>query len=151
VKDRVRMTFAGHTVRKGDTLSGIALRHGVPVQGIMEMNGLKSARKLRVGQELLIPRPVGSRAVASADQERAVERVAAAEQRSSKKTRGRAVASADRASRTTHRVKSGDTLWSISQRFGVGVSELCKWNGIRDPSQYKLMVGKRLVVYPERG
>jgi membrane-bound lytic murein transglycosylase D len=151
VKDRVRMTFAGHTVRKGDTLSGIAHRHGVPVQGIMEMNGLKSARKLRVGQELLIPRSVGSRAVASADEERAVERVAAAEQRSSKKASGRAVASADRSSRTTHRVKTGDTLWSISQRFGVGVTELCKWNGIRDPNRYKLMVGKRLVVYPARG
>lgn len=151
LKSKVRMTFAGHKVRRGDTLSGIALRHGVPVQGIMEMNGLKSARKLRVGQELLIPRPVGSRAVASADEERAVSRVAAAEQRSSKKARGRAVASTERSSRTTHRVKSGDTLWSISQRFGVGLTELCKWNGIRDPQRYNLMVGKRLVVYPERG
>ncbi|HYG66163.1 MAG TPA: LysM peptidoglycan-binding domain-containing protein [Anaeromyxobacteraceae bacterium] len=151
VKDKVRMTFAGHTVRRGDTLSSIARRHGVPVQGIMEMNGLKHTRKLRVGQELLIPRSVGARAVASADEDRVVARVAAAEARSSKKAKGRAVAAAERANRTTHRVRTGDTLWSISRRFGVEVGDLCRWNGIRDPHRYKLLVGKRLVVYPDRG
>ena len=45
-------------------------------------------------------------------------------------------------------VRAGDTLWSLAQRFGVAVEELCRWNGIRNPSRFKLQVGKALVVYP---
>ena len=45
-------------------------------------------------------------------------------------------------------VRAGDTLWSLAQRFGVAVDELCRWNGIRNPGRFKLQVGKALVVYP---
>ena len=46
-------------------------------------------------------------------------------------------------------VRAGDTLWSLAQRFGVAVDELCRWNGIHNPSRFKLQVGKALVVYPK--
>jgi membrane-bound lytic murein transglycosylase D len=144
MQPKLRLTFAGHVVRKGDTLSGIAHRHGVPMQGIVEMNGLKRGNKLRIGQELMIPRPVGA-AVASAGHEPKVERASA---RARARTAVRVPA--DRA-RATHRVRAGDTLWSISQRFGVGLTELCRWNGIRNPNGHKLMVGAKLVVYSGRG
>jgi len=60
---------------------------------------------------------------------------------------------ADRA-RSTLRVKAGDTLWSISQRYGVQLTELCRWNGIKNPRRHKLIAGSQLVVYgaaSERG
>ena len=41
-------------VEAGDTLFDIALIYGVPVQAIMEANGLESDR-LEVGQQLIIP------------------------------------------------------------------------------------------------
>ena len=41
-------------------------------------------------------------------------------------------------------VQSGDTLWSISQRFGVSMDALAQANGITDPNQ--LLVGMRLVI-----
>jgi membrane-bound lytic murein transglycosylase D len=142
----VRMTFAGHVVRRGDTLSSIALRYGVQVQGIMEMNGLRTARRLRVGKELIIPRPLGA-ALASARAPEQVRRTVAS-------ARGRAVKPASVASdraRTTLRVQAGDTLWSISRRYNVELHELCRWNGIGDPRRHKLLVGTQLVVYGERG
>ena len=43
------------TVASGDTLSTIAKAAGVSVKEIMEINGLKSADKLQVGQVLQIP------------------------------------------------------------------------------------------------
>jgi len=43
------------TVASGDTLSTIAKAAGVTVKEIMEINGLKSADKLQVGQVLQIP------------------------------------------------------------------------------------------------
>jgi membrane-bound lytic murein transglycosylase D len=139
LEGKVRMTFAGHTVRRGDTLSSIAVRYGVPVQGIMEMNGLRNARRLRVGQELLVPRPVGTGVASAASR---------AEVRARTTPAARV---ADAPGRTFHRVESGDTLWSISQRHGVGVSDLARWNNIRSPSRHKLQVGTQLVVYPGRG
>jgi membrane-bound lytic murein transglycosylase D len=45
-------------------------------------------------------------------------------------------------------VQEGDSLWVIAQRFGVGVTELCRWNNIRNPRRKKLQIGQELVVFP---
>ena len=50
-----RTTFVRYTVRRGDTLGRIAKNYGVPVSTVMRMNNISDARKLRVGQKLLIP------------------------------------------------------------------------------------------------
>ncbi|MFO0585718.1 MAG: LysM peptidoglycan-binding domain-containing protein [Anaeromyxobacter sp.] len=133
LEGKSRLTFAGHVVKKGDTLSSIALRYGVPTQGILEMNGLRSAKKLRVGTELLVPRPIGS-GVATTEAAVAVRARTAAVSRTAEE-------------RTTVRVRSGDSLWSISKRLGVELDDLCRWNGIHDPRTRKLQVGEKLVVY----
>ncbi len=44
-----------HTVRKGQTLSGLAKRYGTTVRKIQNANGLRTT-KIRVGQRLKIPR-----------------------------------------------------------------------------------------------
>lgn len=41
-----------HKVKKGETLSSIARKHGVTVKALCRMNGLKTTSKLRVGQIL---------------------------------------------------------------------------------------------------
>ena len=46
---------ATHTVARGETLSGIALRYGVTVPGLQARNGLKDDHII-VGQRLVIPR-----------------------------------------------------------------------------------------------
>jgi membrane-bound lytic murein transglycosylase D len=164
VQGKVRMTFAGHVVRSGDTLSSIALRHGVPVQGIMEMNGLRNPRALRIGHELIIPKPTSRGEVAAAPTADAPQRSPRARPRG-EATLHRAQPARDAASpvrtastaeqgaksRTTLRVQPGDTLWSIARRLGVELAQLCRWNGIDDPRRHKLLVGARLVVYAERG
>ncbi len=52
--------------------------------------------------------------------------------------------------RSTLKVRAGDTLWSISQKLGVELDDLCRWNGIRDPRSRKLQIGEPLVVYTSR-
>jgi membrane-bound lytic murein transglycosylase D len=44
----------------------------------------------------------------------------------------------------THRVASGETLWSISRRYGVGLESLRGWNGLGPRAV--LQVGQRLTV-----
>ncbi len=48
-----------YTVRTGDTLSGIAARHGISRNDLLKANHIAPAQagKLRVGQKLLLPTP----------------------------------------------------------------------------------------------
>jgi len=48
-----------YTVRPGDTLSGIAARHGISKDTLLKANRIAptQAGKLRVGQKLLLPSP----------------------------------------------------------------------------------------------
>ena len=171
IRSKVRMTFAGHVVRRGDTLSRVARRYGVPMQGIVEMNGLQGVKKLRPGRELLIPRPVSASAVAVARAPEQPHRAAAPIRVASAAAAEAAdepapqveaapvariepvklaAAPKEKVAKTTLRVRNGDTLWSIAQRFGVELADLCRWNGIKNPGRHKLMAGAMLVLYPGR-
>jgi membrane-bound lytic murein transglycosylase D len=188
LRTKVRTTFAGHVVRRGDSISKIAALYGVPVQGIVELNGIRAHKRLRPGTELLIPRPMragtppaeveadakadakteakaDAKADAKTDAKAEVQPVSAQAptqeeeqepKRSTATPRVRPVREAParaqgHASRTVLRIRHGDTLWSISQRYGVDVDDLCRWNRIKSPNRYKLVAGRRLVVYPDRG
>jgi LysM repeat protein len=43
-----------YKVQSGDTLLGIAIRHGIPLEALMSANNLQDTL-IRVGQELIIP------------------------------------------------------------------------------------------------
>ncbi|GAB3084247.1 LysM peptidoglycan-binding domain-containing protein [Pedococcus soli] len=50
-----RTSTSGYTVRSGDTLSGIATRHGVSLAALLKANRLANANHLSVGQKLRLP------------------------------------------------------------------------------------------------
>jgi LysM repeat protein len=52
---RVPENPATYTVVEGDSLYAIALRFGVELQALIELNGLSNPNDIRVGQELQIP------------------------------------------------------------------------------------------------
>ncbi|QIE59904.1 LysM peptidoglycan-binding domain-containing protein [Rasiella rasia] len=47
-----------------------------------------------------------------------------------------------------YRVRSGDYLGKIAERYGVSVSKIKKWNGLRSNN---LRIGQRLTIYPRKG
>ena len=49
--------------------------------------------------------------------------------------------------RIRYKVKSGDFLGRIAERYGVGVSQIRNWNGLRSNN---LRIGQRLTIYPRR-
>ncbi len=49
--------------------------------------------------------------------------------------------------RIRYRVKSGDYLGKIANRYGVRVSDIKKWNRLRNN---RLKIGQRLTIYPKR-
>ena len=46
-----------------------------------------------------------------------------------------------------YKVKSGDFLGKIAERYGVGVSEIKRWNGLRSNN---LKIGQRLIIYSKK-
>jgi membrane-bound lytic murein transglycosylase D len=54
---------------------------------------------------------------------------------------------AAQAPHTTYKVRSGDTLSEIAERFNVSVNQLMTWNRLRTSSA--LRAGQRLVVYAD--
>ena len=50
-------------------------------------------------------------------------------------------------SRTVYRVRNGDYLGKIAERFGVSVSSLKRWNNMRST---RLKIGQRLTIYPRK-
>lgn len=103
-----------YRVRKGDYLGKIARRYGVRVSQLKRWNGLRS-NTLRVGQKLTI-----------------YSRSPVAVKKQTPKTNGK-----------NYKVRSGDTLWSIAQKFpGVSVQNLKDWNNIGGSSLRPGMVLK---------
>lgn len=47
--------------------------------------------------------------------------------------------------RIRYRVRNGDYLGKIAKRYGVGVSQIKRWNGLRSS---RLKIGQRLTIYP---
>lgn len=94
-----------HTVRSGDTLSGIATKYGTTVTRIKELNGLTS-NNIKVGQRLKVK--AGSSSSASAP---------------------------SASGSTTYIVKSGDSLYSIAKNYpGVSANDIMVHNGMKSSS-----------------
>jgi membrane-bound lytic murein transglycosylase D len=104
-----------YTVKRGDTLWGVARKHGVTVPALASANGLSSKSQLTAGARLEIP---GS---------------------------GSASAPPGESTRMTYKVRSGDTLSEIAEKFNVSVRQLMSWNNLRSSSS--LRSGQRIVIY----
>lgn len=103
---RIAQEKGNYIVRSGDTLSGIGKEFGISVSTLKAANGLRSSR-LALGQKLYIP-----------------EQQALAQQtKSRQKARASLVA-------TTYKVRRGDSLWSIAQKFHTSHSNIMRWNGL---------------------
>ncbi|WP_109302035.1 LysM peptidoglycan-binding domain-containing protein [Aquimarina sp. AU474] len=108
--DRIR-----YRVRSGDYLGKIARKYGVRVSQIKKWNGLRS-NNLKIGRRLTIyPRkPIVNVSPKAKKTSKVVTKLATTNTSSEMYT-----------------VKSGDTLWSISQKFkGISVENLKNWNDI---------------------
>ncbi|MBC8444634.1 MAG: LysM peptidoglycan-binding domain-containing protein [Chloroflexi bacterium] len=116
-----------YVVRPGDSLIGIAARHGVSVSALASANGLRANGWVYVGQRLKIP----GQASASAASAPAASAPAAS-------------APAASATGGTYVVQRGDSLSGIATRHGVTVSQLASANGLR--ANGWVYVGQRLKI-----
>ena len=115
-KTRARTSKTKYIVKKGDTLGGIANRHGVSVAKVKEASSLKN-NKIRVGDVLLIP---GTHEVTKTT-----------------KTAGKSKST----SSAKYSVVTGDTLGKIASKHGVSIKDVKEANNLKNNDLY---VGMKL-------
>lgn len=131
VVEKSRTKRVSHTVRRGDNVSSIARRYGVTVAALRKWNHIRR-NNIRKGQRLVIYKEVKQRtapATRVAVASRANDEEVARQQRHTRKR--------------YHTVQKGDTLWIISQRYGLEIGQLKKRNKIRGNA---IKPGQKLII-----
>lgn len=106
-----------YVVRPGDTLSGIAGRHGLTVGQLAQANGITDPNLVFVGQKLSV---------------------------SGGSSGGGSVQAAAAPSGRSHTVAPGETLSAIAARYGTSVSAVVQANGISNPN--RVVIGSKLAI-----
>jgi cell wall-associated NlpC family hydrolase len=112
-----------YSAKSGDNLKKIAESYSVKTDVVAQANKLDSADKLGAGQVLFIPANADARS-------------------------GQSDADAN-ADPRTYKVQPSDTLWTISQRFGVEPTTIMMDNDLKDPKA--VIAGARLRILPSKG
>ena len=109
-------------VRRGDTLYGLSRRHGTTVTALMTANNLTSSA-LKPGQKLYLP--IGARSD-GAGRDVAPQRSAV-------------VVSENAPAHWTdsYTIQRGDSLYRLSRRYNVKITDLKRYNGINNPRALK--------------
>lgn len=109
-----RSSASTHTVKAGDTLSGIAHQHGVSLSTLLSANGLKLSSIIYPGQVVKLGGSAHSSAKSTSAKSSTPVRTAAAKTTTAKAT--------------SYTVRAGDTLSGIAAKHGVKLSELLEAN-----------------------
>jgi membrane-bound lytic murein transglycosylase D len=124
--NKAELKVTEHIVEKGENLGSIAKKYDVAVSDIKDWNSLGD-NNIQLGAKLV----VGKKYIFTSDNKNTV----------SKKEN---IAANDRNQVKLYYVKKGDSLFSIAKKYpGVSISDLKKWNGIKNES---LKAGMKLKI-----
>ena len=123
-----------YTVRAGDTLYSIAQRYNVDVGLLMRANKVHNPYSLRIGTNLCIPGLAQEDPIPQPLPEVGPEET----------PEPQPDASPNPGCKTTHTVKSGDTLYMIAKMHKITLDALMNANPNIDP--YNLQVGTELCI-----
>ncbi|MCB9652639.1 MAG: LysM peptidoglycan-binding domain-containing protein [Deltaproteobacteria bacterium] len=131
-----------HVVRAGESLWTIGRRYRVSVKMLRLWNGRWTRRPLRVGEKLAVY-PGGSGPKRGRGNRGLRASAAPARPADAKTTTAMQTQTTD-ARIASHRVRSGESLWTIAQRYGTTVDSLVRINGL--PSTRPILPGQILRV-----
>jgi len=123
-------------VQPGDSLSALARRHATSVGELQRLNNISGSR-LIAGQTLALPGTPGDVEPPGGDRYQRVYRKLTTLQQQLLPT-----------DRFIHRVRSGESLWLIARRYGIGVRDLQRMNGLGGSTMIR--PGQRLVIETDR-
>lgn len=133
-------TKSYYTVRKGDTYGKIAAKYGVSVNTLKSWNHKsKSSNMLHIGDKLVVY-------VSGSGKGKYAQKSTESPKTTTVSTSEENTVSTPQQQKTAksyHIVQSGDTLWSISQRYGTTIDDIKNLNGL---TSSKLSLGMKLMI-----
>lgn len=138
--------------RRGESYASIAKRFGMTVTKLRDINGIGSRHKAASGQSLLVPGNPGSGGVRLASLTTPVGALdqppARGKASTPHKTKAKTTASATRGAAVrpnvrTHKIRQGDTLFSLARQYGTSVNALRTLNNLKGNA---LKIGAQLRV-----
>ena len=155
-------TKGSYVVQSGDVLGTIAQSHSMSVGDLQSLNGIRGTN-IRVGQKLVVYSGGGTTAPARKTVTHVVSSgevlgtiaatygVKVSDVQSWNKLSGTNIRVGQTltihggavAASTTHKVASGESLWSIAQQHGVSIADLERWNGLAGKT---LQPGQKLTI-----
>ncbi|MGH2568678.1 MAG: LysM peptidoglycan-binding domain-containing protein [Bacteroidota bacterium] len=157
VPDEQKRDWGVHTVRKGETISTIAVRYGLTTQLLVDVNNVKNPAKLSTGLKLAIPLPremMSARSKVPFEYERQAKGidfnqlkayVARTDAAKSSRPSVKRIKSPAGKERLAYRVKRGDTIGHIAEWYGVRASDIRNWNDI--PYGSVIQVNQEIVLW----
>ncbi len=122
--DEEKRNFIVHRVRKGETLNKIARKYGVPLNILYSFNLKVRPRSLQIGQVILIP-DISNRSTGLT-------------------LKSKASKLSENSNKIVYRVKKGDTLSTIAERYNVSVENLKRWNGLKSSL---IKRGQKIIIF----
>ncbi|XTS21409.1 LysM peptidoglycan-binding domain-containing protein [Enterococcus faecium] len=125
-------TGAKYTVQSGDSVWKISNDHGITMAQLIEWNNIKN-NFVYPGQQLIVSNGGFSNAGANTGSNTGNTSGSSSSSSSSSNT----------ASGTKYTVKAGDSVWSVSNKYGITMAQLIQWNNIQNNFIYP---GQQLTV-----
>jgi membrane-bound lytic murein transglycosylase D len=142
--------FQWHSVKRGETLLSISRKLKVRQADLAEANSLTLRSRVNAGQQLIIPRAPTT--LLAARPETPAPEAVLAESRpvvSQKAMLDSTPGDKVEPQRIVHRVKRGDTLFSIARLYNTTVASLKSWN-TRTIRGTRINIGDRLTILASR-
>jgi LysM repeat protein len=135
-----------HVVRQGDTLFSISRQYDVTIEQIRSWNNL-SGNQINLGQRLFVSAAGAPARTQEAPQPQTQPRPQPQPQQPAQSPVSTSAENDGEEVTITHRVASGETLFSLSRRYGVTVSDIKGWNNL---SSELLEIGQVLQIKSKR-
>ncbi len=117
-----------YEVQQGETLFSIARKFNIYVRDLAAWNSLTLEDKVRIGQTLILKKPEGAISTTKVEPKKVEE----------PKSKPTTVETSK-----THVVVKGETLFSISKKYGVTMKQVQDWNGMADNN---VKLGQKLIL-----
>jgi len=122
VKSESKIKPLIYKVQKGDNLLSISKENNISLGELKRINNLTN-NKIRFGQELTLTQTTESKGISKKENIDKIDKTAKI---------------------IHHKVKSGESYYSIADDYNCGVNELREWN---NKTGSKLKIGEKLVIY----
>ena len=131
-----------HKVKAGETLAGIAKTYEVTIDDIKKENNLRR-NAVRIGQQLRITTASAQAAMESTVAAVTGKNTSSSKESSSKTSATQKTTPKATSNPTSHTVKRGETLSTISRKYGVTIAALKNANGLKNDN---IQAGQKLKI-----